>query len=281
MNDLFSSFSETVNADIIASAILILVVLLLRYLVQRLINQYTREGSRERRRWQAAARNTSFTVLAIGLVLIWAAALTTFALSLTAFVVAIVLATKELILCLGGAVIRTTLDGFDVGDWVAIGDHEGEVVENALLTTTLLLVDLKGATYEYTGRKVSIPNSVFLNTPVQHIPHNEFVVHTFKITVEPTVDIAGLVTLLDSRIELISAKFKARSAEVAAKMNKKTSSAFPRSEAAVTVGTTDVAKAVLHVSVFCPIEEAKTLEQTLRMDVNAALKTEVSKPTVQ
>ena len=91
------------SADLIASIILVLAVLLLRHIVVRFITAHTRASSLERRRWLAATRNVTLVLIVIGLFIIWSSALTTFALSLTAFVVAIVLATKELLLCLAGA----------------------------------------------------------------------------------------------------------------------------------------------------------------------------------
>ncbi|MDZ7811403.1 MAG: hypothetical protein U5L11_16880 [Arhodomonas sp.] len=61
-------------------------------------------------------RNLAVIIAAIGLVLIWLPALHTFALSITAFAVALVIATKELILA-SGTVLRTLSRPFEIGDW--------------------------------------------------------------------------------------------------------------------------------------------------------------------
>lgn len=264
------------TADLIASLIVIVAIFALRLAVLRFVNEHTPETSLERRRWTAAARNTTLILIAIGLVIIWSSALTTFALSLAAFVVAIVIATKELLLCIAGAAVRTSIDTVDIGDWVSISGLEGEVTENALLTTTIMCVDLHGGTYEYTGRQVAIPNSLFLTTPVHLVPRNDFVQHSFAITVAPLVDAHALIKKAKEFIDQESKSFTAEAAKAAKKINVNTVSDFPNPAPLVTLSTTEAGNQVIKVRWFCPLTEACRLEQNLRLAINKELKTDKS-----
>jgi len=89
------------NPRIIASLLLFAVLLTLRFLLIRFIR-----GRRhtfltdDQKTWISRVKNSVLIMLILGLLFIWALELQNFALSITAFVVAIVLATKELILSL-------------------------------------------------------------------------------------------------------------------------------------------------------------------------------------
>src|SRR5690606_33971720 len=82
-----------------------------------------------RRRWVVVLRNASVLLLILGLLSIWAEELQTLAVSLIAFAVALVIATKELILCASGAVVRAAGDAYGVGERVEINGLRGEVVD--------------------------------------------------------------------------------------------------------------------------------------------------------
>lgn len=74
----------------------------------------------------------------------------TFALSITAIAVALVIATKELILCVSGALYRASSKAFQIGDWIEIGPHFGEVVDHGIGSTTLQVVSRHDCAF--TGR---------------------------------------------------------------------------------------------------------------------------------
>ena len=123
--------------DLLASALLLLLLWIARKIVVRSIHARPELAPHNQRRLIASSRNVFLLLLVLGLVLIWAPQLRTFALSLTAVAVAIVVATKELILCLSGALLRATTRAFSVGDWVEIGENRGEVTDHTMLATTL------------------------------------------------------------------------------------------------------------------------------------------------
>lgn len=102
-------------ADALATLVLLLAVVIVRVLAGRIIRRKVGLATSARRRWHVSLRNVMWIVLSAGLVFIWAHQLRAFALSIAAIAVAIVLATKELILCLSGSVMRTLTKPADVG----------------------------------------------------------------------------------------------------------------------------------------------------------------------
>ena len=75
-----------------------------------------------------------------GLILVWATELQALAISIVAALAAIVLAAKELILCVTGSLFKTTAKAFAVGDRIEVGNFRGTVIDQTLRSTTLAQV---------------------------------------------------------------------------------------------------------------------------------------------
>lgn len=149
-----------------SSLLLILALAVLRGFLIRYVRKDNEILEKEQRRWIIRIKNAATSVIVIGLILIWAPQLHTFALSITAFAVALVVATKEMILCLTGAIMRATTQPFKVGEWVTIDGVTGEVVDLDIFAFTLQEVDMDGKTYQFTGRTITIPNSKLFTSNV-------------------------------------------------------------------------------------------------------------------
>lgn len=167
--------------NLIATGILLIVVLGLRWGAVRYVRRQDWASPQIGRRWIVQIRNAAFILMAMALVLVWASELRTAAISLVALGAAFVLATKELIMCVSGALVRTSSRSFTIGDRIEVGSVRGVVIDHTLLATTLLEV---GAAHARTGRTITIPNSVFLNTAVTNeTSGHEYVLHTFTVVV--------------------------------------------------------------------------------------------------
>mgnify|MGYP001215256827 CR=1 FL=1 len=59
---------------------------------------------------------------------------------MVAIAVALVIATKELILCVSGALIKGGARSFNIGDRIQVKEFRGDVIDQNLLTTTILEV---------------------------------------------------------------------------------------------------------------------------------------------
>jgi small-conductance mechanosensitive channel len=108
-------------------------------------------------------RNFSLLVALIALLFVWRAELRAAILSLAALSVALVIAGKELLTSVFGYVYRATAGSFQFGDVIEIDGVKGEVIDQSLLSTTLL--EMSGE-HLFTGRVVQFPNSVYVSHPL-------------------------------------------------------------------------------------------------------------------
>lgn len=102
--------------------------------------------------------------------------------------VAVVVATKELILCFSGSFMRASSRAFAVGDWIEIAGARGEGVDHNLFVT--ILHEFEPGTFNYTGRTTVLPNSVFLGQPMRNDSlMRDYAYHGFSLTLDPVVDV--------------------------------------------------------------------------------------------
>jgi small-conductance mechanosensitive channel len=100
-----------------------------------------------------------------------------------------VIASKELILCLSGAVLRISGSGFGLGDRIEIAGIRGDVIDIGALTTTVLEVGPGPAVHKSTGRTVVLPNSHFLLHPVTNETFTgPFVLHATTLPLSASED---------------------------------------------------------------------------------------------
>ncbi len=150
--------------------------LLIRTVLRRVMR------AEERRRWIVHVRNILGLATVLGLVGIWADVLRGLALSLLALGVAFVIATKELIQSILGSLVRAATGSFSVGDRIEIGNHRGDVIDQNLITTTILEVGPGRAFHLRTGRLITFANNKILDSFVINESYTkQYVVHAFSI----------------------------------------------------------------------------------------------------
>lgn len=253
--------------SLVSTAILLFAVGLARWFLVRLAKGHDDILHEEQRRWISRIKNGAVTVLLIGLVFVWLPELNTFALSITAFAVAFVLATKELILCISGAILLTGTRAYRVGDWIDINSVTGEVVDHNLLSTSVAEIDAKHNRYDFTGKTVILPNSFLLT---HHVKNQNFlktyVFHEFSIYTEPEINVTEARDFILERIETYSASFSEIARRYNAMIEKRTGVDVPNPDPRVYVTTNELAKSVFTVIIFCPMREAVGLEQEITRD---------------
>jgi small-conductance mechanosensitive channel len=142
-----------------------------------------------RRRWLVMVRNLAILLFLLALMVVWAAQLRTLALSVVGFAVAIVLVTKELIMCVTGGFLRSSTALFRVGDRIEVKKLRGDVIDLTMLTTTILEIGPEQLTHQYTGRAVVLPNSLFLTESVVNESYTEdYVLHTTVVPLPREAD---------------------------------------------------------------------------------------------
>ncbi|RBO84725.1 mechanosensitive ion channel family protein [Marinomonas aquiplantarum] len=267
----FSQLDLSIITDHVELA-LTLALILLVYLIRR----YTKRAIRlnqhidhDKKRQRINAADNSFNFLfVVGLILIWSSELQNIAISIAAFMVALVIATKEFIACIVGAFYRASTRPYQVGDWIKVANFEGEVTDSDWLSTTLFEVDLKGGSYAYTGRTTVVPNSVLLVHTVQNLNYmRRYVTHSFSISRQ-----SDEVNLFEIK-EHILAKLKEYSEhfhEVAIRYNslieKRLDINISGPEPRVRITTTPEGFNIFTVSLFCPTDEAVEIEQKVTED---------------
>ena len=186
--DLFQN--TNVLSHLIATLVLLVSVLAVRYVALRFIRRALPSNDKLRLRWSSQIRGLSYAILAFGLLTIWAAELQTLAVSFVVLAMAIVWATKETIACIQGAVYRVSANAFEVGDRIALSSVRGDVIDAGLLSTLVLEV---GQGHQRTGRTISIPNSMLMTEPVLNESlAGEYMLHLMSIPVDRSEDLAAM-----------------------------------------------------------------------------------------
>lgn len=182
MNFLESLKDHNNFSNLVVSFVLFLVLLSIRLIVLRAISRWHWSSNEDQRKWIVGIRNSTFLILLLGLIIIWATELRALALSLAAIAVALVLATKEILLCISGGILRASSRSFAVGDRIEIQGLRGDVIDSNLFSTTLLEVGPGQLSHQYTGRSVSFPNMMLLTHPITNETYtDDFVVHPFNV----------------------------------------------------------------------------------------------------
>ncbi len=167
---------------VILSLILLATLLLLRFLALRWLNRFTFAATEDKRRWIVSLRNAFFAVFILGLIIIWAMELQSIALSLAAVAVALVLALKEIFLCISGGFMRTSSRAFGIGDRIEVAGLRGDVIDENLLVTTLLEIGPGELSHQYTGRSVTFPNALLFSHAVTNETYtDDYVLHPFIV----------------------------------------------------------------------------------------------------
>ncbi len=174
--------------DAIASLALLLAVLVGRALAIRALRQ-SQFNLEVRRQWTAHIRTLTLVFFLLGLTIVWAAEIRAVAISSLAVAVALAIATKELILCLSGSILRASARAFSVGDRIEIEGVRGEVIEAGALATTILEVGPGSGAQLRTGRSVVIPNSLFLSKPIfNETVTEDYVLQLLNVPLAPAED---------------------------------------------------------------------------------------------
>jgi small-conductance mechanosensitive channel len=181
VNGWLEGLDPAVFDHLTASVLVVVLALILRMLVSQAVARHVAEPE-ARRRWIVSIRNWFVIVVILSLGAIWGPALRTLAVSLVALVVAFVVATKELIQCISGSVLRTAARAYTVGDRIQIEKHRGDVIDVNFFSTTILEVGPSKPFHLRTGRTIVIPNSkLLMSTVVNESYMKGLVLHVFTI----------------------------------------------------------------------------------------------------
>ncbi|MCW8328707.1 mechanosensitive ion channel family protein [Photobacterium sp. SDRW27] len=252
---------------LLLSVLIIAFVLMIRRLTITQIRSDTNFLSEKQRKWISRTKNGTFTLVLLTLFILWQSEISEFALSLTAIAVAVVVASKEIILCFTGSIQRASSRSFQIGDWIEVGSLCGEVIEHNLMATVIQEIDLHHGQYHYTGKTATIPNSMFFSVPVKNLNFmKRYVYHNFSITIRETVNLYPMLPIMLAKIDDHSEDF----IDVAKRYNhvieRHAGVDLPGAEPHIHITTTNTGEQLVHFMLFCPTERASELEQLIRED---------------
>ncbi|WP_158217664.1 mechanosensitive ion channel family protein [Sphingomonas sp. KC8] len=248
---------QLLQSGILASAALLAALFAIRFVVGRALKRGEGFPPLVVRRWTASLRNVLILVAILGLVMIWAPQLRTFALSLTAFAVASVIAMKELIMCFSGSALRTLSRAYSVGDYIEIGGKRGEVMDFNLLVTRIREFEKRDGSFNRTGREVILPHSLLLSSPVRVEGHaGGRVRHVFNMTFEPDAN------LFAERAAIEAAALEAYEG-TAEGHSQPQRGASAEDDITVGVGTSDIGKYRLEVIFYSKPERVGDTERAI------------------
>lgn len=250
---------------VILSIAVITIAFLARLIIKWFVKKKAQHIETDKRVISQTAKHFIHFAAVVLLLVIWSSEIQNFALSVAAFAVAIVLATREFIACIIGFVYLITTRPFKTGDWIHVGDYHGEVFEIDWIKTTIHEVDMHS--YQFTRKTVFIPNNKLITSSIKNLNFmKRFATHNFFIVRKESIDPFPIYDALLKNAKKYCKDFR----EVAARYNsiieRKLDAKVAGPEPEIHFGTTEIGDFKVSISLFCPTETAVHIEHLLTKD---------------
>lgn len=250
--------------SIVFTIVMIVIVIIARVILARKIRGKNTILSEAQRISLSKLSNYSIAIIIVLFVLIWAVQLKSFALSLAAFAVAIVIAFKEVILCVSGSIVLASgAKSFKIGDWIEVGAYHGEVIGQNLISTTLQEFSSTG-NKDYTGRTVVLPNSIFLSQSLMNLNFNKkYVFHSFEILYPDQTEWPSLKPLIEKEVNNLVYPFIETAIDYNARIEKESGVDMPDVDPVIYLRTGHEGKIFISIKLFCPRELVEGIQSKL------------------
>jgi len=260
---LYNFIQALADSNSVLTVLLIFTLLICKaFLLKRL----DKKGKSNKRLKINIVNNTVTILILVGIFNIWAAEIHQFAISIAAFIVAIVIATREFIQCFIGFLYIVTSRPFRIGDWIQVEDTYGEVHSIDWAKLTLLEVSIDD--YQYTGKTLYLPNSKLITSSIKNLNFlKRYVTHHFTITRDCSVN----PFLFIDKLYIKAYQYCADFSDVAVRYNQLIENRLDAKIAGpdphIQIATTDVGHTKLVFTIFCPTDRAMDIEQSLTADL--------------
>lgn len=238
----------------------------LMFICKQLIISLIKRKSTQGRRVKINMVNNIFSIIIIILIInIWSDEIQKFALSIAAFIAAIVIATREFIQCFIGFLYLLSSRPFRIGDWIQVGKYVGEVHSTDWAKLTLL--EINKDDYQYTGKTLYLPNSQLVTSVIKNLNFlKRYAVHHFTIVRDDSVNPFEFIDHLYAMANSYCEDFK----DVAVRYNQlienRLDITIAGPEPHIQVATSDIGNTQVFFTVFCPTDKALEIEQKLTSD---------------
>lgn len=240
---------------------LILLVMLGKYFIVKFITK----NKKNKRLKINMANNAVTVIILIAIFNIWSVEFQKFAISIAAFIVAIVIATREFIQCFIGFLYILSSRPYRLGDWISVGNDYGEVHSIDWAKLTLLEVNIDA--YEYTGKTLYLPNSTLITSSIKNLNFlKRYAMHHFTITRDESVNPFVFLDELYVKAYEYCADFN----DVAIRYNQLIENRLDINiagpEPHIQIATSEIGDTQAIFTIFCPTERAMEIEQNLTAD---------------
>ncbi len=264
MEEILNTSPELAMQYGFSTVILVLIVIIIRMGIHHSLFQSTNLPVESRRRWAVTVRNILLVIFVLVIGFIWAPKIQTFAVSLLAIALALVLATKEIIMCMSGSLVRLLTKSYALGDRIEVGEVRGNVLDYNAMTTTILEIGPGQTSHQYTGRAMIIPNSwIFQHAIINETYTKKYRLHiiTVPLSTDDNWKLAEQLLLKAGREE--AAPYIEEARVYLKNLEGKKWLDAPSVEPRVTIQLPEPGRIHLLLRVPCPTQYPSRLEQAI------------------
>lgn len=191
-----------------SSIVILALFTFLRIIAVSAVTNFNNTSLEAKRKWIVFIKNITTIFFLIGLGIVWARELQSFALSIAAIAAGLAIAFKEYILCIIGGFYKTSTQLFKIGDRIEINGLRGDVVDQDLFSTRLYEIGPGLRTHQFTGKSLAIPNSHFLIYPlINETARSDYGLHTFKFLCRRNPEMLKIRSSLLEAAKEVSSKY--------------------------------------------------------------------------
>lgn len=252
---------SAIAPEIVATLLIFVGVVVLNFVISGILRTRSRLSRETKLRASVFWRNSLLLVALILLIFVWRMEIRAAALSLAALSVAVVIAGKELLTSILGYIYRTTSRSFEFGNVIEINGVKGEVIDQTLLSTTVLEMNPE---HLFTGRVVQFPNSFYVTYPLKN--HSRLGNYQLGLTVVPlsaTDDIDRERYLLLQAALAVCSEHISPTQKALHELEGEQFVVMPSAEPRVTVKLIDAGKVELTLRFPCLAEQRTRIEQDI------------------
>jgi small-conductance mechanosensitive channel len=255
------SFLAGLGPEIVGTVIIIIAVIVANVVISAALRGRGWLSRETKLRATVFWRNFSFLIAFVSLLFIWRAELRAAALSLAALSVALVLGAKELLTSILGYIHRTTSGSFEFGDVIEINGIKGEVIDQTLLSTTVLEMSEE---HLFTGRVVQFPNSFYVGHALKN--HSRLGSYQLALVTVPLAPGSNLEAAKEGLIDAaraVCSEFVAPAQKALRDLEGEQFIVMPSADPRVTVRLGDAGKATLLLRFPCLADQRTRTEQDI------------------
>jgi small-conductance mechanosensitive channel len=260
--------SLSIASELMWTVLIVLAVLAANVGISAALRQRTRLPRETKLRTSVFWRNFSLLVALLVLLFVWRSELKAAALSLAALSVALVIAGKELLTSVLGYFHRTTSGSFRFGDVIEINGAKGEVIDQTLLSTTLMEMSEE---HQFTGRVVQFPNSFYVTHPLRnHSRVGSYQLGILTVPLSESDNVGAAKALLERVARRACGEFVAPAEAALRELEGEQFVVMPSAEPRVTVRLPEAGRVVLALRYPCPADRRTRTEQDILLAYLAA-----------